>query len=275
MDKQYLYCWRKIIERQSMKFLHLSDLHIGKSVNGFPMLEEQRHIFAQAIGHIQTEKPDAVLIAGDIYDRTVPSVEAVRLFDDFLTRLAKEGVTVLLISGNHDSPERLNYASRLLAERNLYLCGVFDGKLQSVTLSDGYGEVNFWLLPFVKPSTIRSIFCDTEIDDSYTDAVSMVLKTAAIDYTARNVLLSHQYYTAAGVTHVLSESEINPVGGLGAVDSGLLSLFDYAALGHLHGAHDVDRNVRYAGSPLKYSFSECRQEKSATLVVLKKKATSV
>ena len=153
-----------------MKFLHLSDLHIGKSVNGFSMLEEQRHVFEQIIGYIETEKPDAVLIAGDVYDRAVPSVEAVRLFDDFLTEFAGKDVAVLLISGNHDSPERLNFASRLLTAHKLHLCGVFDGKLQSVTLSDEYGLVRFWFLPFIKPSGVRGIYADKEIE-SYTDAV--------------------------------------------------------------------------------------------------------
>jgi exonuclease SbcD len=254
-----------------MKFLHLSDLHIGKSVNGFSMLEEQCHIFRRIIEYLQAEKPDAVVIAGDVYDRAVPGVEAVRLFDDFLTELAKRDVTVLLISGNHDSPERLNYASRLLSERKIHLCGVFDGKLQSVTLTDGLGSVNFWLLPFIKPSAVRGIFDEKEIE-SYSDAVSAALETSGIDYATRNILVSHQFYTAAGVKPVRSESEINPVGGLDAIDTDILSGFDYVALGHLHGEQSVGGNtIRYAGSPLKYSFSECRQEKSATIVELKEK----
>jgi exonuclease SbcD len=253
-----------------MKFIHLSDLHIGKTVNGFSMLEEQRHVFGQIIGYIDAEKPSAVLIAGDVYDRAVPGVEAVRLFDDFLTGLAGKAVTVLLISGNHDSPERLNYASRLLSERRLHLCGVFDGKLRSVTLTDGYGKVNFWLLPFIKPSGIRGMFPDKEIE-SYTDAVAAALESADIDYSQRNVLLSHQFYMAAGITPVRSESEINSVGGLDAADAGLLSKFDYAALGHLHGAQCAGGSARYAGSPIKYSFSEWKQDKSAILVTLNQK----
>jgi exonuclease SbcD len=255
-----------------MKFLHLSDLHIGKSVNGFSMLEEQRRAFGQVIGYIDAEKPGAVLIAGDVYDRAVPNVEAVRLFDDFLTGLAAKKVTVILISGNHDSPERLNYAGRLLSEHNLHLCGVFDGKLHSVTLSDEYGTVNFLMLPFIKPSGVRGMFADTEIE-SYTDAIRAVLESADIDYSERNILLSHQFYTAAGITPERSESEINPVGGLDAVDAGLLAKFDYVALGHLHGAQSVGDNVRYAGSPIKYSFSEWKQEKSVTLVEIKEKGT--
>lgn len=253
-----------------MKFLHLSDLHIGKTVNGFSMLEEQRHIFEQIIGYIDTEKPDAVLIAGDIYDRAVPSVESVHLFDDLLTDFAAKEVTVILISGNHDSPERLNYASRLLSERKLHLCGVFDGTLHSVTLPDEYGNLKFWLLPFIKPSSVRGMFADKEIE-SYTDAVKSVLESADIDYSERNVLLSHQFYTAVGITPIRSESEINPVGGLDAVDAGLLSKFDYVALGHLHGSQGVGGNIRYAGSPIKYSFSEWKQKKSVTLVEIKGK----
>lgn len=254
-----------------MIFLHLSDLHIGKTVNGFSMLDEQRHVFEQVIGYIETEKPDAVLIAGDVYDRAVPGVEAVRLFDDFLTSLAAKDVAVLLISGNHDSPERLNYGSRLLSERKLHLCGVFGGILQSVTLEDEYGEVDFWLLPFIKPSGVRGMFSDKEIE-SYTDAITAALDSVDIDYSRRNVLLSHQFYTAAGVTPIRSESEINPVGGLDAVDSTVLSRFDYVALGHLHGAQNSGNNARYAGSPVKYSFSEWKQKKSVTLVSLREKS---
>lgn len=253
-----------------MKFFHLSDLHIGKTVNGFSMLEEQRHVFGQIVGYIDTEKPDAVLIAGDVYDRAVPSVEAVRVFDDLLTDLAAKEVTVLLISGNHDSPERLNYASRLLSERKLHLCGVFDGTLRSVTLPDEYGNLKFWLLPFIKPSGVRGMFSDKEIE-SYTYAVNSVLESANINYSERNVLLSHQFYTSAGITPIRSESEINPVGGLDAVDAGLLSKFDYVALGHLHGSQGVGGNVRYSGSPVKYSFSEWKQKKSVTIVEIKEK----
>jgi exonuclease SbcD len=253
-----------------MKFLHLSDLHIGKTVNSFSMLEEQRHVFRQIIGYIETNKPGAVLIAGDVYDRAVPSVEAVRLFDDLLTDFAAADVPVLLISGNHDSPERLNYASRLLSERKLHICGVFDGELKRVTLTDEYGEVDFWLLPFIKPSSVRGMFPDKEIE-SYSDAISAAIDAADIDYSRRNVLLSHQFYTAAGITPVRSESEINPVGGLDAVDAAILSRFDYVALGHLHGGQSAGSNARYSGSPVKYSLSEWRQNKSATLVALREK----
>ncbi|MCL2343008.1 MAG: exonuclease SbcCD subunit D [Firmicutes bacterium] len=238
-----------------MKFLHIADLHIGKSVNGFSMLEEQRHAFAQILARIETEQPAAVLIAGDVYDRALPGTEAVGVFDDFLTALADTGAAVLLISGNHDSPERLDFASRLLQEKKLYLCGSFDGDMQKVTLPDAYGAVNFWLLPFVKY-----------------DAVGAALEAADIATGARNVLVSHQFYTRAGLIPLRSESELNPVGGLDAADAALLTRFDYAALGHLHGAQSLgEAKIRYAGSPVKYSFSEWRQEKSVTLVELREK----
>jgi len=256
-----------------MKFLHLSDLHIGKVVNRYPMLAEQRHVFEQVIGYVKTEKPAAVVIAGDVYDRAIPGVEAVRLFDDFLTDLAKEDVTVMIVSGNHDSPERMDYASRLLSDRKLFLCGSFDGRLGKLVMADEYGDVNFWLLPFVKPLSVRGFFGGNNIE-TYDAAIAAILETADIDYESRNVLVSHQYYTRAGVVPLRSESELNPVGGLDAIDSGLIERFDYAALGHLHGAQSVGvARVRYAGSPIKYSFSEWRQEKSASLVTLGEKGS--
>ena len=254
-----------------MKFIHMSDLHIGKIVNSYSMLAEQRRAFEQVSGYIETEKPDAVIIAGDIYDRAVPSVEAVRLFDDFLTSLARGNVTVLLISGNHDSPERINFANRLLSEKKIFLCGSFNGSLQKIVLSDDYGDVNFWLLPFIKPLAVRGFFSEQEIE-TYDEALAAVLKTADIDYNSRNVLVSHQFYSKTGVTPIRCESELNPIGGLDAVDCGLIEKFDYAALGHLHGAQNAGAaHIRYAGSPVKYSFSEWRHEKSVSLVTLNEK----
>ena len=251
-----------------MKFLHLSDLHIGKSVNGFSMIEEQKNAFDQILQYIHKHCPDAILIAGDVYDRAVPSVEAVRVFDDFLTALAQEGVVTLLIAGNHDSPDRLAYANRLLQDKNIYLSGSFDGKIRSVTLKDEYGEVDFWMLPFVRPAVVRGFFYENDIE-TYNDAVSAILENTDIDNTKRNVLLSHQFYVSAGVTPVRSESEINSVGGLDAIDAGLLSFFDYVALGHLHGSQRVgSENIRYAGSLIKYSFSEWKQNKSILLIEL-------
>ena len=254
-----------------MKFMHLSDLHIGKNVNGFSMIDEQKHAFGQMLGYIESEKPDAVVIAGDVYDRAIPGIEAVHVFDDFLTALAGKNIVVMLISGNHDSPERINYASRLLTDRRLYIYGAFDGKACRVMLSDEYGDVNFWLLPFIKPVAVRAVFGDTEIE-SYDDAVAAALEASDIDYTARNVLVAHQFFTKAGITAVRSESELAPVGGLDAVDAGLIERFDYAALGHLHGSQCVgSENIRYCGSPVKYSFSEWLHEKTVTIAELGKK----
>jgi exonuclease SbcD len=230
------------------------------------MIPEQRHAFEQIIGYIRTETPAAVVIAGDVYDRAIPGVEAVRVFDDFMTALAKEDVAVLLISGNHDSPERLNYASRLLSDKRIFIYGAFDGSINKVVLPDEYGEVNFWLMPFIKPTMVRGLFAESEIEN-YDDIIKAALKSADINYAARNVLVSHQFYTKAGVIPTRSESELNPIGGLDAVDSGIIERFDYSALGHLHGRQCVgSEHIRYCGSPIKYSFSEWRHEKSITLV---------
>lgn len=254
-----------------MKFLHLADLHIGKNVNGFSMLEEQRHAFRQIIAYIGEHKPEAIVIAGDVFDRSIPGIEAVSLFDDLLTDLARLKVPVLLIAGNHDSPERLGFASRLLSEKHLYICGTFSGQMESVSFTDAYGPLTFWLLPFVKPASLRGLYEDREID-SYDDAIRAVLEHADIDWSGRNVLITHQFYTRAGVEAIRSESELSPVGGLDAVSADLIRDFDYAAIGHLHGAQTVGLpHLRYAGSPVKYSFSEWRQEKSVSLVEMKEK----
>jgi len=242
------------------------------------MIEEQKHAFKQILGYIRAERPGAVLIAGDLYDRAVPGVDAVRVFDDFITELAGENIAVLIISGNHDSPERVNYASRLLSDKGLFFYSAFDGAPRKITLDDEYGKVNFWLLPFIKPASVYGIYSDgPSVPQGGTDGpplcpVAGALEAAGIDYTGRNVLVSHQFYTKAGVTAVRSESELDPVGGLDAVDAMLIERFDYAALGHLHGSQCAGaENVRYCGSPVKYSFSEWRQEKSACLVELGEK----
>ena len=254
-----------------MKFLHLSDLHIGKSVNGFSMLNEQRHVLAQVVEYIQVKKPSAVVIAGDIYDKAIPNTEAVRVFDDFLTKIVSENVAVLLISGNHDSPERLSYASRLLCDKKVFLCGTFDGLMQKVVFEDEHGDINFWLLPFIKPSSVRGQFKEYDIE-SYDDAIKAVLKASDIDYSKRNVLVAHQFFTKCGVESLLSDSEMNPIGGLDAIDVGVVENFDYVALGHLHGSQKVGAEyIRYAGSPLKYSFSEVAQKKSIMLVEMNEK----
>lgn len=250
-----------------MKFLHLADLHLGKRVNGFSMLEDQAHILRQILAILDDEQPDGVLIAGDVYDKSVPSVEAVELLDDFLTELRARGVPVLLISGNHDSPERLAFGGRVMDSCGIHISPVYDGALAPVTLQDAFGPVHVWLLPFVKPAHVRRWFPDADIE-SYTDAVAEAIAHMGIDTAARNVLVTHQFVTGG----TRSGSEELSVGGTDNVDSGVFAPFDYVALGHLHGAQHIGREtIRYAGSPLKYSFSEARQHKSVTVVTLGEK----
>ena len=250
-----------------MKFLHLADLHLGKRVNGFSMLEDQAHILRQILAILDNEQPDGVLIAGDVYDKSVPSVEAVGLLDGFLTELRARGVQVLLISGNHDSPERLAFGGRVMDSCGIHISPVYDGALAPVTLQDAFGPVHVWLLPFVKPAHVRRWFPDADIE-SYTDAVAEAVAHMDIDAAARNVLVTHQFVTGG----TRSGSEELSVGGTDNVDSGVFAPFDYVALGHLHGAQHIGREtIRYSGSPLKYSFSEARQHKSVTVVTLGEK----
>jgi len=254
-----------------MRFFHLADLHIGKSINGYSMIEEQKNAFRQIVEYIRIEKPTAVLIAGDIYDRAIPSTDAVQVFDEFLTNLSKEGVHTFIVAGNHDSPERLNFANRILSEMKLHIAGSFDGQLNSVTLDDEFGTVNFFLLPFVKPIMVKGYYTDREIEN-YNDAVKTILESTDLKFNERNVLLAHQFFIMSGNVAERSESEINIVGGLDEIDAGVLTKFDYVALGHLHGNQKVGlEHIRYAGSPLKYSFSECLHNKCVLVVEVKEK----
>ncbi|MBO5200268.1 MAG: exonuclease SbcCD subunit D [Clostridia bacterium] len=250
-----------------MKLIHLSDLHIGKRVNEFSMLEDQKYILKKIIGIILKEKADAVLIAGDVYDKSVPSAEAVQLFDDFLCRLAEHKVEVFIISGNHDSPERLSFGGRLMEAEGIHISPVYGGHVEPITLTDGYGELNFYLLPFIKPISVKRFFPEDEIN-SYTDAVSATIREMNIDPTARNILLTHQFVTGAS----RSESEEISVGGSDNVDASVFEGFDYVALGHIHGPQKIGRDtLRYCGTPLKYSFSEAGHKKSVTVVEFKEK----
>ena len=247
-----------------MKLIHLSDLHLGKRVNEFSMLEDQRYILKQILTIIDQEAPDGVLIAGDVYDRPVPSAEAVTLLDDFLVELARRGAPVFLISGNHDSPERLSFAGRLVEERHIYLSPVYDGTVHPVTLTDQWGEVDVFLLPFVKPVHLRRCFPEETIE-SYTDAVRCAVAHMDLNPARRNVLVTHQFVTGAQ----RCESEELSVGGSDNVDALVFAPFDYVALGHIHGPQNVDgERVRYCGTPLKYSFSEARHQKSVTVAEL-------
>lgn len=250
-----------------MRFMHLSDLHIGKRVNEISMLEDQEYILFQILELMEKENIEAVLLAGDIYDKSVPSAEAVLLFDDFLTRLAEKNLPVFVISGNHDSAERIAFASRLVRDRGVYLSPVFSGAIAPITLEDKYGEINVYLLPFIKPAYVKRVFPEAEIEN-YEDAVRAAIAQMQVDTAKRNVLVAHQFVTGAART----ESENLSIGGLDNVDADVFDDFDYVALGHLHGAQHMGREtVRYCGTPLKYSFSEANQVKSATIVDMEAK----
>lgn len=253
-----------------MKFLHISDLHIGKRVNEFSMLEEQRYILNQILEITEMEKPEAILIAGDVYDKSMPSEEAVRLLDEFLTKLLSKNKPVFMISGNHDSPERLGFGNQIMRARGLYIAGRFNGNLLKETLEDEYGKVTIYLLPFVKPAMVKPFF-EAEIE-TYQDAVQTVIAAEDINAEDRNLLVAHQFVTYGQKQPERSDSESISIGGLDNVDTDCFTPFDYVALGHLHGPQRIGRDtIRYAGSPLKYSFSEARQRKSLTILELKEK----
>lgn len=250
-----------------MKLIHLSDLHLGKRVNEFSMIEDQRYILLEIARIIREEKPDGVIIAGDVYDKTVPSAEAVALLDDFLVRLAGMKLQVYMISGNHDSPERIAFGGRFFRLGGVHLSPVFDGTVEPCVFRDSAGEVRIWMLPFVKPADVRRRYPEEKIT-SYTDAVSAVIRRMDIDPAARNVLVAHQFVTGAA----RSDSEDVSVGGMDNVDASVFDVFDYTALGHIHGPQHIGRKtVRYCGTPLKYSFSEKDHVKSVTVVTLGKK----
>ena len=250
-----------------MKFVHLSDLHLGKRVNGYSMIEDQKYILLKILNVIDEQKAEAVVIAGDVYDKPIPPTEAVQLFDDFLFRLVERNLQILVISGNHDSPERIAFGSRFMDKSGVHMSQVYNGKNDLVELKDKYGKVNFYMLPFVKPSNVRRFFEDEEIN-TYTDAVRVAVSHMNVNKKARNVIITHQFVTGAQ----RSESETIAVGGTDNVDSYVFDDFDYVALGHIHGPQNVGKNtVRYCGTPLKYSFSEISHKKSVTVVEMKEK----
>lgn len=261
-----------------MKFFHLSDLHIGKQLHHYNLCQEQRMILSQIAAIAREEKPDAILLAGDIYDVAVPSAEAISVFDTFLTELnnMKPQIPILLIAGNHDSARRIDFASNILAKNQLYIAGMPpirpEEKIQKVTLTDEFGEVDFYLLPFVKPGYLRNL--SEEEVTGYDMAVRKLLEREQIDTGKRNVLISHQFYTAAGKEPEISDSEMHLVGGIENVDVSVLEPFDYVALGHIHRAQKIGKEkYRYCGTPLQYSVSEAGDEKSITVVELKQKGT--
>ena len=259
-----------------MKLIHTADLHIGKSVCEHSMLDEQRYILASILDVVKREKPDAFLIAGDVYDKSVPSAEAVAVLDDFLVRLSETGTKVFVLSGNHDSAERIAFGGRLMANRGVYMSPVYSGAFTPVTLKDESGEVDVWMLPFVRPATVRACLESDEdraqVTD-YTSAMRMAIAQMKLTAGRRNILLAHQFVTGAE----RSDSEEN-VGGLDNVDASVFEGFDYVALGHIHKPQNVAKDeagmarVRYSGTPLKYSLSEASHKKSLTVIELGVKA---
>lgn len=252
-----------------MKFIHLADLHLGKRVNEFSMLEDQKYVLKQVLDLIDEEQAEGLLIAGDIYDKQIPSIEAVRLFDDFLTRLAERHVPVYLIGGNHDSIERVSFGARLMSGSGIHMATEYDGTVDVVTVEDKYGAIDIYLLPFIKPAQVRAVWGEeAENIRTYQDALAFVMSRLTIRGNNRSILLAHQFVTGAAVC----DSEEHAVGGLDQVDPACFDGFDYVALGHLHGAQQVGREtVRYAGTLLKYSFSEVKHKKSVTVVELREK----
>lgn len=245
-----------------MKIMHLSDLHIGKRVNEYSMLQDQDYILKEILNIIDNEKVETVIIAGDVYDKSVPSAEAVELFDEFLYDLSSRNLNVLIISGNHDSPERIAFGGRLISKSKIYLSPVYNGKVKPITLNDYYGKVNFYLLPFIKPANVRRFFPEKSIEN-YTDAVKVAIDNMNVDFSERNILVTHQFVTGAE----LSESEDIIVGGTDNVSGEVFDGFDYVALGHIHREQTVGKdNIRYCGTPLKYSFSEAKNIKSVTIL---------
>ena len=250
-----------------MKIIHLADLHIGKRVNEFSMIDDQKYILNQILEIIDKEKPDAVIIAGDVYDKQVPSIEAVELLDSFISDISKRKTTTFIISGNHDSAERLAFGSSLMAMGKIYISPVYNGKISKYTLKDDFGSANFYLLPFVKPSHVKRFFPDEKIE-SYTDAIKVVVDNLKLDTSEINILIAHQFVTGASRT----ESEEISVGGLDNVDASVFEDFDYVALGHIHRPQKIGtERIRYCGTPLKYSFSEVNDTKSVSIIEINSK----
>lgn len=257
-----------------MKLLHIADLHIGKRLNEFNLIDDQRYILEQILAITKDENPDGVLIAGDVYDKSQPSAEAVELLDWFLTSLTELGCRVFMISGNHDSPERLGFGSQIMKRNGLYIAGVFDGSMKKIMLEDEHGVVNIYLLPFIKPAMVRPYF--EEQIDSYDEAVRKVISAENIDTDQRNVLVAHQFVVKGSQLPEQSESEYPSVGGLDYVDASAFKNFDYVALGHLHRSQSVDSGRGYyAGSPLKYSVSEAVNHKSVLIIELAGKESEI
>lgn len=249
-----------------MKLMHLSDLHLGKLALEQSMIDDQKYILNQIIDIVKKEKVDIVLIAGDVYDKSIPTIEAVNLFSNFLTKLYKLKVLVFVISGNHDSKDRLSFGNELFVDNGIYIEGIFNGNLRCETANDKYGKLNIYMLPFIKPVEIKRFYPD-EIIDTYEDAIKCILKHSSINKNERNIIMVHQFVTSLGEDVIRSDSESISLGGIDNIDVTLFKDFDYVAMGHIHGPQKVGREtVRYSGSPLKYSFSEVNQKKSVCII---------
>ncbi|MDF2472406.1 MAG: sbcD [Anaerocolumna sp.] len=258
-----------------MKFLHISDLHIGKKFKEIDFTLDQLHILNEIIKIAEEERPDGILIAGDIYDRSIPPAGAVNIFDDFLTQLEKRNIKVFMVSGNHDSPERINFGKEILGKNNIYIAGTFKGNLDKVTLEDDFGSINIYLLPYIRPSFVSNYYSELEIT-SYESAAKIVIDHAKVDNNQRNILVAHQFVTNGGIEPEKSDSESISIGGIDNIDVSVFANFDYVALGHIHGPQNIGREtVRYCGTPLKYSFSEVNHKKSVTCLEIKEKDSIV
>ena len=254
-----------------MKILHLGDLHLGKRVNEISMIEDQKFILDQIVTLVKEEKIDVILLCGDIYDKAIPTIEAIHLLDEFLEELSDLKVKVLMISGNHDSAERIAFGSQIMSSSGICMSPVYDGKTEKYCLTDSYGEVWIHLLPFVRPATVRhGLEGEEEVDEirTYQEAVQAAVAHMEIDKRYRNVLIAHQFVVGA----MRCDSEEISVGGIDQVEADVFRDFDYVALGHIHSPQNVgSEHIRYCGTPLKYSFSEAGQQKSVTVVELLEK----
>ncbi|MBQ2976924.1 MAG: exonuclease SbcCD subunit D [Clostridia bacterium] len=250
-----------------MRFLHIADLHLGKQMNDLSLLADQEAALDQVIQIADAEKVDAVLIVGDVYQRTSPQAEAMALFDRFVSRLAEAGKKIFVISGNHDSALRISYFASLVKDAGVHVTEAFDGEMQHVTLQDAEGGMTVWMLPFLRPAQVKRALPEEKIT-SYQDAVQAVLRHANVDFKKRNLLMCHQFILGCEV----SDSEELSVGSLDHMDGAIFDGFDYVALGHIHKPQKVLRDtLRYAGSPLKYSFSEAQHKKSVVIVDMQEK----
>ncbi len=265
-----------------MKIFHISDLHIGKRLNLFDLLEVQKNVLNQIIEAAKRERPDVIIVAGDIYDKSSPSGEAIRLLSEFFNELAEiePQIPILIISGNHDSNLRLDYAASFLAKHNIYICATLPQSqkehLNKMTFYDKYGEVHFYMMPFVKPEDAKNLLGKEAGIHTYDEAFAAILDRESIDYSKRNVLIAHQFFVSKDCEPEKRDSEMRyiSVGGIDSVDTCHIDQFDYVALGHLHTSQHIGKTyIRYSGTPLKYSVSEAKDSKSITVVTLKEKSS--